>query len=263
MDDLGRALRAWRDRLEPASVGIPHKAPRRAPGLRREELAVLAGISIEYVVRLEQGRAANPSAQVCTALGRALQLSDAEQAYLMRLAGHSADPHRVPRLIPGSVRRLLERLETHPLAVYDATWQLLHWNPLFAAAFGDPTTVTEDHRNLLLMQFEGMPNPARFSPGDRADHPAAASTSLPGTVGGHGGRRAPERAQADRAPRSRPDRPRLRCPRHPGLEPAGRRLHAPAGHRRPGQARPPGRDGHPANGLRPRLTPGLPTAVKT
>ncbi|WIY00968.1 helix-turn-helix transcriptional regulator [Amycolatopsis mongoliensis] len=168
MDDLGRALRTWRDRLEPASVGIPHKAPRRAPGLRREEVAVLAGISIEYVVRLEQGRAAKPSAQVCTSLGRALQLSDAEQAHLMRLAGHSADPHRVPRLIPGSVRRLLERLASHPLAVYDATWQLLHWNPLFAATFGDPTTVTEDHRNLLLMHFEGMPNPARFSPEDRA-----------------------------------------------------------------------------------------------
>jgi transcriptional regulator with XRE-family HTH domain len=168
MDDLGRALRAWRDRLDPASVGMPHKAPRRAPGLRREELAVLAGISIEYVVRLEQGRAVKPSAQVCTALGRALQLSDAEYAHLMRLAGHAAGPHRVPRLIPGSVRRLLDRLESHPLAVYDATWQLLHWNPLFAATFGDPTTVTEDHRNLLLMQFEDMPSPARFSPGERA-----------------------------------------------------------------------------------------------
>lgn len=168
MDDLGRALRTWRDRLEPASVGIPHKGPRRAPGLRREELAVLAGISIEYVVRLEQGRAAKPSAQVCAALGRALQLSDAEYAHLMRLAGHAADPHRVPRLIPGSVHRLLERLESHPLAVYDATWQLLHWNPLFAATFGDPTAIGEDHRNLLLMQFEGMPSPVRFSAGERA-----------------------------------------------------------------------------------------------
>ncbi|MGW4059886.1 helix-turn-helix transcriptional regulator [Amycolatopsis sp. NPDC004747] len=168
MEELGRALRTWRDRLEPASVGIPHRAPRRAPGLRREELAVLAGISIEYVVRLEQGRAAKPSAQVCAALGRALQLSDPEQSHLLRLAGHAADPHRVPRLIPGSVRRLLERLDGHPLAVYDATWQLLHWNPLFAATFGDPTTIGEEHRNLLLMQFEDMPNPVRFGPAERA-----------------------------------------------------------------------------------------------
>ena len=168
MDDLGRALRTWRDRLDPASVGLPHQAPRRAPGLRREELAVLAGISIEYVVRLEQGRAAKPSAQVCSALSRALQLSDAEYAHLMRLAGHAAGPSRVPRLIPGSVHRLLARLDSHPLAVYDATWQLLHWNPLFAATFGDPTTVREDHRNLLLMQFEGAATPVRFSPGERA-----------------------------------------------------------------------------------------------
>lgn len=148
-------------------MGITHQAPRRAPGLRREELAVLAGISIEYVVRLEQGRAAKPSAQVCIALSRALQLSDAEYAHLMRLAGHSGDPRRVPRLIPGSVRRLLERLERHPLSVYDAMWQLLHWNSLFAVTFGDPTKLGEEHRNLLLMQFEGMPNPVQFSVHER------------------------------------------------------------------------------------------------
>ncbi|MFI6341380.1 helix-turn-helix domain-containing protein [Streptomyces sp. NPDC050535] len=132
--------------MDPTAAGLTLNAPRRAPGLRREELAVLAGISIEYVVRLEQGRTSNPSAQVCLSLGRALHLSDEEQAHFMRLAGHAADPHRVPRLIPGSVYRILDRLTDHPLSAYDATWQLLHWNPLFAATFGDPTALDADNR---------------------------------------------------------------------------------------------------------------------
>ncbi|AHH99073.1 transcriptional regulator with XRE-family HTH domain [Kutzneria viridogrisea] len=168
MNNLGAELRAWRDRLDPQAIGLTHNSPRRAPGLRREELAVLAGISIEYVVRLEQGRATTPSAQVCLALAHALQLSDEEQAHLMRLAGHAADPNRIPRLIPGSVHRIMDQLSGHPLAVYDATWQLLHWNPLFAATFGDPTALSADDRNMLLRQFEDKPNHAKFTPAERS-----------------------------------------------------------------------------------------------
>ncbi|MFD0484001.1 helix-turn-helix transcriptional regulator [Kineococcus sp. GCM10028916] len=166
MDDLGAALRDWRDRLDPADAGLTRNGRRRAPGLRREELAVLAGISIDYVVRLEQGRASTPSAQVCGALARALQLADEESAHLLRLAGHAADPGRVPRLIPASVRRIGERLAGHPLAVYDATWCLLHWNPLFAATFGDPTGEREG-TSLLLRHFtDGLPR-IRFTPAQR------------------------------------------------------------------------------------------------
>jgi transcriptional regulator with XRE-family HTH domain len=159
MNDLGTALRAWRDRLDPATVGLPRNGSRRAPGLRREELALLAGVSIDYVVRLEQGRATTPSAQVCSALARALQLDDEEQAHLLRLAGHAPNPHRIPRLIPGSVHRILEQLGGHPLAVYDATWTLLHWNPLFAAVFGDPSALSAEQRNTLLGLFGGVPVP--------------------------------------------------------------------------------------------------------
>ncbi|MET1071987.1 MAG: helix-turn-helix transcriptional regulator [Umezawaea sp.] len=166
MNDLGAALRAWRDRLAPEAVGLTQNSPRRAAGLRREELAVLAGISIEYVVRLEQGRASTPSAQVCLALARALQLSDEEQAHLMRLAGHTADPNRIPRLIPGSVLRIMDQLSGHPLSIYDATWQLLHWNPLFAATFGDPTAMSTDDRNMLLRQFEGAPGRVKYTPAE-------------------------------------------------------------------------------------------------
>ena len=86
--EMGDLLRAWRDRVDPAEVGLAINGPRRAPGLRREELALLAGISIDYVIRLERGRTRTPSAQVCAALARALRLSDEEQAHLFRLAGH-------------------------------------------------------------------------------------------------------------------------------------------------------------------------------
>ncbi|WP_326659645.1 helix-turn-helix transcriptional regulator [Streptomyces canus] len=155
MDQLGAALRAWRDRLDPATVGFAHGSPRRVPGLRRAELAMLAGISVEYVVRLEQGRVATPSAQVCSALARALHLSDDEHAHLLRMAGHAADPSRVPRMIPGSLYRIVDQLAGNPLAIYDATWQLLHWNPLFAATFGDPTVRGVGDRNVLVWQFLG------------------------------------------------------------------------------------------------------------
>ena len=75
MDEFAEVLRAWRDRMRPEEVGPPAGPGRRAPGLRREELAVLAGISVEYVVRLEQGRAQHPSPQMLGALARALRLT--------------------------------------------------------------------------------------------------------------------------------------------------------------------------------------------
>lgn len=168
MEQLGAGLRAWRDRLDPVAVGLARHSPRRVPGLRREELAVLAGISVEYVVRLEQGRAPTPSAQVCSALARALRLSDEEQAHLMRLAGHAADPDRIPRVIPGSLYRIMDQLAGHPLAVYDAAWQLLHWNALLAATFGDPTVRDAKARNALIMQFEGGNARVRQSAAEQA-----------------------------------------------------------------------------------------------
>src|SRR5206468_10619646 len=85
--DLGSLLRSWRDRLSPVDVGLPPGHARRAAGLRREELAQLAGLSVDYLVRLEQGRARHPSPQVAAALARALQLTGAERDHLFVLAG--------------------------------------------------------------------------------------------------------------------------------------------------------------------------------
>src|SRR5487761_145521 len=88
--EFGQAVRRWRDRAAPQAVGVPVGGRRRAAGLRREELAVLAGISVDYLTRLEQGRATSPSSQVVEALARALRLSDAERELLFRLAGLAA-----------------------------------------------------------------------------------------------------------------------------------------------------------------------------
>lgn len=168
MNDLGAALRAWRDRTNPAAVGLTHASPRRVVGLRRGELATLAGISPEYVARLEQGRAVTPSAQVCAALARALRLSDDEEAHLMRLAGFAAAPDRIPCLIPGSLHRVIDHLGDIPAAVYDAGWRLLHWNRLFAAVFGDPVGATADDRNALIVQFESRNPRVRQTDTERA-----------------------------------------------------------------------------------------------
>lgn len=84
---LGRTLHAWRDRLAPTDVGLFSAGRRRARGLRREELAALAGLSVDYLVRIEQGRASNPSPQIVESPTRALQLDAAERDHLYRLSG--------------------------------------------------------------------------------------------------------------------------------------------------------------------------------
>jgi transcriptional regulator with XRE-family HTH domain len=97
-DELGQCIRAWRNRLSPAAVGLPKQRLRRAPGLRREELSQLAGVSVDYLTRLEQGRAVNPSTQVLGSLARALRLTTEEEAHLFRVAGEMPpSPGRINR----------------------------------------------------------------------------------------------------------------------------------------------------------------------
>src|SRR4051812_34415335 len=128
MDEFAAVLRAWRDRMRPEEAGLPAGPGRRTPGLRREELAALAGVSVEYIVRLEQGRAQHPSAQMLGALARALRLSEDERDHLYRVGG-AALPARglVPRHIPAGVQRMMDRLGDVPLGVMSASWDVLHW----------------------------------------------------------------------------------------------------------------------------------------
>ena len=147
--DLAALLRAWRDRLQPAAVGFP-VGQRRTRGLRREEVALLAGLSVDYLVRLEQGRAERPSAQVVASLARVLQLSDPERDQLYAAAGLAApSAGLVARHVPGSVQRLLARLPDVAIGVYDACWTLLTANGAWSALLGP----LEPGRNLVLQQF--------------------------------------------------------------------------------------------------------------
>ncbi|MDF3287934.1 helix-turn-helix transcriptional regulator [Streptomyces silvisoli] len=157
--ELARALRGWRDRTSPAVVGLPVGGVRRAAGLRREELAQLAGLSVDYIVRLEQGRATSPSAQVLSALARALRLSDVEREHLYRLAGETAPgPGQLSAHIPAGVRRLLDQLDGAPLSVCDAAWSLILWNPMWAALHGDVSAWSGRERNIVWRHFTGLPS---------------------------------------------------------------------------------------------------------
>jgi transcriptional regulator with XRE-family HTH domain len=151
---LGATLRAWRDRLSPAAVGLPAGGARRAAGLRREDVADLAGISVDYLVRLEQGRSATPSAQVVAALARALQLTYAERDHLYRLA-RLAPPAEgeISDHIPPGVHRVLNRLGDAAVAVFAADWQLIWWNRGWAALLGDPSAAPPALRNFARDSF--------------------------------------------------------------------------------------------------------------
>jgi transcriptional regulator with XRE-family HTH domain len=151
---LGPTIRAWRDRLSPAATGLPAGRVRRATGLRREELAELAGVSVDYVVRLEQGRATTPSAQVVSALARALQLTVAERDHLFRLARliPPADD-QISDHIPPGVHRVVARLGDAAAAVFAADWQLIWWNRTWAALLGDPSAAPPGLRNFARDTF--------------------------------------------------------------------------------------------------------------
>jgi transcriptional regulator with XRE-family HTH domain len=181
--ELGQALRRWRDRVAPDAAGLSSGGHRRAAGLRREELALLAGISVDYVTRLEQGRAANPSAQVVEALARALRLSGHERTYLFGLAGLvPPGPEVVPGFITPSVQRLLDRLVDTPVAVSDAAMTLLLANPMYAALMGDPSVLRGFERNGVWRNFTGMPSRVRHTPEERRDFEAGMVAELRATA---------------------------------------------------------------------------------
>jgi transcriptional regulator with XRE-family HTH domain len=156
--EFGATLRSWRDRLSPGELGLPAGAHRRARGLRRQEVAQLAGVSLDYLVQLEQGRATGPSTQVLAALSRALRLSEAERGHLFRLAGQPVpDESHLRGTLPDSVRRLVEQLSASPAAVYDVRWNPIDWNAMWVAVMGDPLDRPERQRNMAWRYFTGLP----------------------------------------------------------------------------------------------------------
>ncbi|MFE2579680.1 helix-turn-helix domain-containing protein [Streptomyces sp. NPDC059378] len=152
-------LRSRRERLRPEQVGLPSHGRRRTPGLRREELAALAGVSVEYVERLERGRDTNPSHAVLAALADALQLSDEEKQYLAALAmkRHSSallpPPHPVSDDTRPTVRTLLENLGSMPANVFGPICNVVAWNSAWEATVRPLGLLDEESPNLLRYHF--------------------------------------------------------------------------------------------------------------
>ena len=146
--EFGDFLRSRRERLTPGAVGLPDGRRRRTPGLRREEVAELAGIGVDWYIRLEQGRNVSPSVTTVDALARALRLGKVEHAHLRALARH-ADRRTFSReSVPEGLRRLIESLD-QPAYVTGRRWDILAWNAAAAGVFGDFSRLAEEDRNIL------------------------------------------------------------------------------------------------------------------
>ena len=162
---LAAVLRRAREAVRPEDVGLAAGSRRRVPGLRREELALLAGISVDYVVRLEQGRGPQPSTQVLGALARALRLDVDARDELFRLAGSpppeegTVDVHVRP-----SVLRLIDRFVDLPAFVQSAKGDVLAWNAMSAALQGDWSSLPPEQRNLARLRFLHDPAGERMTP---------------------------------------------------------------------------------------------------
>ncbi|GLY06892.1 MULTISPECIES: helix-turn-helix transcriptional regulator [Actinoplanes] len=156
--ELGDFLRARRGRLRPQDVGLVPGGRRKVAGLRREELALLAGLSTDYYQRMEQGREVRPSDDVLEALAGALELDDEERRHLFTLARAARRPapgpvRREPERVPESTRRMLRALHT-PAVVLGRHLDVLAWNAMAEALLGDPAGLPPDRLNMLLLMFD-------------------------------------------------------------------------------------------------------------
>ncbi len=166
--ELADFLRTRRRKLSPRDVGLPVTTRRRTPGLRREEVALLAGMSVDYYARLEQARGPRASRQVLAALARTLRLSEDERDHLFRLAGEPA-PERTStaRHVRPGVLHLLDRLADSAAMVISDNGDVLAWTPLAAALFVDFSELSGDRRNLYWMAFAGPQSLRRLPAEDR------------------------------------------------------------------------------------------------
>src|SRR6201996_7539828 len=146
--ELGDSLRARRERLSPDAVGLGQRRRRRTPGLRREEVAELAGIGVDWYIRLEQGRAVSPSVTTIDALARALRLSKVEHAHLRALALGANRRAFTRETVPAALRSLVESLN-QPAYITGRRWDVLAWNKVAADIFAFDR-LAEDDRNILV-----------------------------------------------------------------------------------------------------------------
>ncbi|MFC8172899.1 helix-turn-helix domain-containing protein [Streptomyces sp. NPDC057242] len=157
--ELSEFLRSRRARLKPQDVGLPEFGRhRRVPGLRREELAQLAGVSVAYYTRLEQGNGRNVSMEVLDSIARALRLSDTERAHLTHLAKPTVKKRQRaaisrPQQVRPGLAHLLDSMDGVPAVVLGRRLDLLAWNRMARALLGDFTTWEPHERNMARMVF--------------------------------------------------------------------------------------------------------------
>ncbi len=163
--EFGEFLRSRRDRIRPGEVGLPVQARRRVPGLRRDEVAALAGASIDYYNQLEQGRGAQPSEQMVAALARALRLSEDERAHLYFLAGRPIPPkHSLAAHVHPGMLDLLQRLPTTPAAVITDLHAVLVQNRLATALLGPISKAKGREASFVYRWFTDPQARSRYHP---------------------------------------------------------------------------------------------------
>ncbi|MFJ6758649.1 helix-turn-helix transcriptional regulator [Streptomyces sp. NPDC091273] len=154
MDDLAGFLRTRRSRVDPAAVGIPTDSRRRVEGLRREEVAHLSGVSVDYYVRLEQGRATQPSEQVLDALARVLGLDETERGHLYRLARQRRRAKAPGGRVRPELLRVLDLVVDAPALIMDHRMDVLAGNRLAALLYGRPLPGLNTARHIFLEEAE-------------------------------------------------------------------------------------------------------------
>jgi transcriptional regulator with XRE-family HTH domain len=154
-NELGDFLRSRRQKLTPKAVGLPVGRRRRTPGLRREEVAELAGIGVDWYVRLEQGRSVSPSAATIDALARALRLTRAEHRHLRDLTQNSDRRAFVRETVPAAILRTVEQLNL-PAYITGRRWDVLAWNAAADDIFAFSRLAEGDRNSLLSV----LTNPA-------------------------------------------------------------------------------------------------------
>ena len=155
LQELGDFLRTRRARLAPEVVGLPRGSRRRAPGLRRAEVAQLAGVSVDWYTWLEQGRPISVSTQVLESLVSALRLNAQEREHLFLLAHQQPPPERVmeAEMVSPTLQRFLDHQTLSPAFVLGPRWDVVAWNEAARAVFGDYGQMTSRERNSVWRMF--------------------------------------------------------------------------------------------------------------
>ncbi|HEV8390195.1 MAG TPA: helix-turn-helix transcriptional regulator [Dongiaceae bacterium] len=154
--ELAQFLKDRRARIAPGVVGVPVGARRRARGLLREEVAMIAGVGVTWYTWLEQARPIKPSVRVLGSIARALRLSDVERTHLFKLARpdlEPAPPAQLATAISYALQRTMDALAPNPAYAVNAVWDVIGWNKPAALIFGDFGRIEAERRNLLYLIF--------------------------------------------------------------------------------------------------------------